>query len=143
MNWGIRIVILYAGFVALILTLVFKASGERVELVTKDYYEQELVHQEKMNAQNRGLGYKDLIEIKTMAEAIQLHFSDALPPMKDTKISFYCPSNSDEDREFVLEASEKTKTISTTNWKKGYYALRVQWNNDGQSVIVEETVFIP
>jgi len=41
MNWGLKITLLYVGFVAMILTLVFKASGEKVDLVTKDYYAQE------------------------------------------------------------------------------------------------------
>jgi hypothetical protein len=50
MNWGLRIVLVYIGFVAMILTLVFKARSEKIELVAPDYYEQEIVYQNRIEA---------------------------------------------------------------------------------------------
>ena len=46
MSWGIKITILYLGFVALILTLVFTCFGHKSELEYKDYYVRELKFQE-------------------------------------------------------------------------------------------------
>jgi hypothetical protein len=50
MNWGIRITILYIGFVALILTLVFTSMRSKEDLVSKDYYLQELRYEERIDA---------------------------------------------------------------------------------------------
>ena len=50
MNWGLRIIILYLSFVALIVTLVSLCMGRKVELVSKDYYKQELEYQGKIDA---------------------------------------------------------------------------------------------
>jgi hypothetical protein len=52
MNFGVKITALYLGFVALILTLVFMSFGQKVELVSKDYYAQEIAFQDKINSIN-------------------------------------------------------------------------------------------
>ena len=51
MSWGIRITIMYLGFVGLILTLVFTCFGHKVELESKDYYARELRFQDQINAE--------------------------------------------------------------------------------------------
>ena len=45
MNWGYKIMLAYVVFIAGILFLVFKSSSQKVELVTENYYEQELKFQ--------------------------------------------------------------------------------------------------
>ena len=42
MNWGNRILFLYLGFVALIITLVVVSFSQKVDLVAPDYYAREL-----------------------------------------------------------------------------------------------------
>ena len=44
-NWGWKIAILYGGFVCFMLVMVFIASNQKVELVTTNYYEEELKYQ--------------------------------------------------------------------------------------------------
>ena len=46
MNWGYKILTVYIIFIAGILFLVFKSSNQNQDLVTKDYYEQELKYQQ-------------------------------------------------------------------------------------------------
>ena len=50
MNWGIRIAILYLGFMALILTLVFTCMNNGSELESRDYYARELKYQAQIDA---------------------------------------------------------------------------------------------
>ena len=52
MDFGGKIIILYLSFVGLILTLVFMSYGQKVELVSADYYAQEINFQQKINATN-------------------------------------------------------------------------------------------
>ena len=46
LSWGYKIAFVYIIFVAGIGFLVFKASSQKFDLVTKDYYDQELKYQE-------------------------------------------------------------------------------------------------
>mgnify|MGYP003351831803 CR=1 FL=1 len=52
-NWGWRIVMLYGGFVVLILFLVYKTTTVKDDLVTPDYYAKELKYQEQLDKQKR------------------------------------------------------------------------------------------
>ena len=49
MNWGYKILMVYVIFIAGILLLVFKSSSQNQDLVTEDYYEQELKYQQKID----------------------------------------------------------------------------------------------
>ncbi len=51
MNWGWKITILYIFFAAGILTLVFLSISQKIDLVDKNYYEKELVHQSRLDQQ--------------------------------------------------------------------------------------------
>ena len=49
MNWGFKILMLYAAFVGMIIFLVFRTAHENIDLVTEDYYQQELAFQNKID----------------------------------------------------------------------------------------------
>ena len=143
MNWGLKITLLYVGFVAMILTLVFKASGEKVDLVTKDYYAQELKHQGKMDATTRVLPIKDQIKVGVDREflTIQLPLT-ALPD--SGKVGIYRPSDSSLDKTFKLGIDQNgAQSMSTKGWQMGYYKINISWTTKGQEYLFEDTFFIP
>ena len=53
MNWGYKILLVFAVFVAGILFLVYKSSNQKMDLVTTDYYEKELKYQQKIDAMDK------------------------------------------------------------------------------------------
>ncbi len=53
MNWGVGIAIVYILFVLGMLTLVFKSRSQKIDLVTENYYQQELAYQEEIDAKQR------------------------------------------------------------------------------------------
>lgn len=142
MNWGLKITILYLAFVAMILTLVFKASGEKVELVTKDYYAQELVHQKKMDAIRSGNQWKAQVAIAVTNGSLSIILPDQLHVEKGM-INIYRPSDSALDKEFALNADSDGFETSTNGWPMGYYLVRLTWESEGKESIIEETIFIP
>ena len=142
MNWGLKITFLYLAFVAMILTLVFKASGEKVELVTKDYYAQELVHQKKMDAIRSGNQWKAQVAIAVTNGSLSIILPDQLHVEKGM-INIYRPSDSALDKEFALNADSDGFETSTNGWPMGYYLVRLTWESEGKESIIEETIFIP
>jgi hypothetical protein len=141
MNWGLKITLLYVGFVAMILTLVFKASGEKVDLVTKDYYAQELVHQDKMEAIKRASEWKGQIQFETEVSKINVILPNALSGLENGKLNVYRPSDASLDKSFSL--NEGTNTIEAKNWPTGYYMIQLSWTKEGLDYYLEETVFLP
>ncbi|MFM2000518.1 MAG: hypothetical protein RL204_2465 [Bacteroidota bacterium] len=143
MNWGFKITLLYVGFVAMILTLVFKASGEKVDLVTKDYYAQELKHQGKMEASTRVLPFKDQIKVKVDRSFLTIQLP--LTAMPDSgNVGIYRPSDSTQDKSFKLGLDANgAQSMSTEGWQMGYYKINISWTSKGEEYLFEDTFFIP
>jgi hypothetical protein len=97
MSWGYRITFLYLGFVGIIITLVTISSQNKEELVAKDYYAQELLYQNKLNAINNE---------KQLDKSITHEVTDAsiilTSPFEKSKgtIQFFCPSDSKNDKSY-------------------------------------------
>lgn len=141
MNWGLKITLLYVGFVAMILTLVFKASGEKVELVTKDYYAQELVHQDKMNAIRRASTWKGKILFSVEQDQILVTLPETFPTFEKGEINVYRPSDSALDKSFPLNSD--TNVLKAKEWTTGYYIVQLSWELNKENYYLEETVFLP
>jgi hypothetical protein len=143
MNWGFKITLLYVGFVAMILTLVFKASGEKVDLVAKDYYAQELKHQGKMDASSRALPFKDEIKVNVDHSFLTIQLPTSAQPEKGT-VGIYRPSDSTQDKTFDLGLDANgSQSMSTEGWQMGYYKINISWVSKGQEYLFEDTFFIP
>ena len=87
--------LLYAVFVAGIVFLVVKASSQKFDLVTKDYYEQELQYQNVIDQSENAAKLSEPVIVKQKESALMVSFPRE---MKDRpkKINFYlyCPADS-------------------------------------------------
>ena len=52
-NWGYKITVFYLVFIAGIMYLVIQSSRQKMDLVTTDYYAQELKYQDKIDQSKR------------------------------------------------------------------------------------------
>ncbi|MEY3676502.1 MAG: hypothetical protein RJB67_992, partial [Bacteroidota bacterium] len=65
MSWGNKLIIVFVVFAALMATLVYKATQTKFELVSKDYYQDELRYQDKIDgAANAALEAPLLVRLK-------------------------------------------------------------------------------
>ena len=62
-NWGYKIVLVYCVFVAGILYLVVQSSRQQMDLVTDDYYAQEIKYQEKIDQSKRASALSEPIRL--------------------------------------------------------------------------------
>lgn len=126
---------LYGGFIILIITMVSMAMNQKVDLVSKDYYEQELKYQDKIDKTKRTIA---------LSESMTYHVEQATVVLKFPKqfknqtikgsIYFFRPSDEALDTRinFVVADSSLSKNINTRNFKPGFYKMQVDWeaNND-------------
>lgn len=77
MNWGWKIAIGYTAFALFILYLVYRTTGVEFELVTPDYYAQELAYQgqidKRKTALTSGLDLEVLIQDGQVLEIGRAH----------------------------------------------------------------------
>ena len=141
-NWGTGIFIFYTAFVVFILALVYRTTQENIDLVTDDYYQQELEYQDiirkKANATNLDSGLTYSIN--------KMNVVFSFPPAQkeiDGNIKIYRASNKKFDKDFEIDLNDQNKMIvSMDNSPLGLYKMMVLWENDSIGFYVEEDIYL-
>ena len=140
-NWGWKIAILYGGFVCLMLYMVYRTSKEKVELVTQNYYEQELQYQGQLDKVKRTSELPEKPEWNVSGNEIKMQF----PQLADARnvsgnIHFYCPADENRDFNFPFNTAPKQSISVTSNkMKHGTYKMKIDWK-EGQTEYYTEGV---
>lgn len=137
--------ILLAGFGLMLLMmgmLVYFSIKQDVPLVSKQYYEQELTYQQKINARENADVYATQFRIQVAGDRFILE----LPPHLATHIEqgtayFYCPSNEKMDREMVLKDHKVGHyTFYKSQLPGKAYVLKLSFISLGKSYYKEFTL---
>lgn len=103
MNWGNRLLLLFVGFAALIATLVYKSFNTKYELVSKDYYKDELRYQEQIDGAANAVRAGN-IAWHTTADSL---FVQLPPAIKDASVQgmvwLYYATDASLDRRFAID----------------------------------------
>lgn len=143
MNWGYKIMLVYSVFVTGILFMVFKSSGEKADLVTSDYYAQELKYQQKIDESKRANALSAEPEVMIRTGQLEVHFPKEFAQKKlDGDILLYCPADENRDVKqiFSLQDSNLLMTIPPIN--KGLHELHISWEAGGVKYYFEKKIII-
>lgn len=145
MSWGIRIAILYASFVGMIIFLVFRTAHENIDLVTEDYYQQELEFQNRIDQREASsrLGADPVVNIT--ADSVEIIFPDSVARQGIAgRALFYRAS--DASRDVVLELQTGitgVQRVARSQFATGSYQLKLTWMSGGHPYYFEKQLYIP
>ncbi|MGE0567389.1 MAG: FixH family protein [Bacteroidia bacterium] len=143
MNFGVKIVAFYLGFVALIITLVVLSFKQDVDLVATDYYAQELKYQDRIDATNNANSLGTSIEHMVNAKGVTLKINpDILTSDFEGSVYFYRPSDSDKDLKLKLAFEEYEFIVPQSKLTKGHYKMQLHWKSGGKNYYKEEVINI-
>lgn len=131
MNWGYKILFVYAIFVAGILFLVFKSSTQNTDLVTTNYYEKELKYQDKIDQENRNNALSAPIQYEIKDHELLINFPADFKGKKiNGTLVLYCPANEKKDisQDFTLQ--DDILHIHLPQENKGLFELQINWTAD-------------
>lgn len=143
MNWGYKILVVYVVFVTGIVFLVVKASSQKVDLVTTDYYDKELVYQEKIDAMNNVYQLSDTIIYQLSNNKLKVIFpKDFLGKKVEGLAVLYCPSDENKDitQKFSVDNSQVLVPVHAAGRQE--YELQLSWHADGTSYYFQKKLFI-
>src|SRR5690606_15947114 len=96
---GKWVITAFAAFVGLILFLAISSINQDIDLVTEDYYAQELKHEARMTEVSNALPYEEGISIKAENKKIVVTFPEELGTrLISGNIYFFRPSDNAHDR---------------------------------------------
>ena len=143
-SWGHGIVVALASFIAFILfmILIFPEGQQNSELVSDDYYQDELSYQTVIDSKKNADLLAEKPSFQQSPAGIKILFPATLTP-ENGKVNFELyrtdDSNLDVKKELSLDAAHAilipAKVIS-----KGSYTLKVKWQQDKKPYQVDYDV---
>jgi hypothetical protein len=143
-NWGYKITAVYLVFVAGIMYLVLQASRHDVDLVTADYYGEEIRYQEKIDQRARAASLSEPVRYTLAENAIDIRFPKEFAGKEISgEVLLYYPADSKRDVRSAIRTSANAMTLHIPDTRSGLHILQVTWTSEQQTYYFEENIFIP
>lgn len=140
-NWGYTIVIIYSVFIIGILFMVYRSSIEKKDLVSEDYYAEELKYQEIIDQSANTASLSNVIETEVKEDEIQLTFpSEFNESIYKGTWKLYCAADRSKDVSGNCNIAGAKSTISYNATVKGLFQLQLTWIKDGKKYYFEKNM---
>ena len=133
-SWGHGVVIALGAFILFILGMIFlfPIGKQNSELITENYYEEELKYQEVIDAKNSADNLTEKPTVALEKQGITIIFPKEINN-NNTEFNYYLyraeNRNLDIKKEFTLDANN-AHTIPANVVAKGGYTLKLKWKNN-------------
>ncbi|HNR73910.1 MAG TPA: FixH family protein [Cyclobacteriaceae bacterium] len=139
MKWIWGSFVLFALFIG---TLIFIAMKQEVSLVSKNYYEDELKHSEKMQRQSNVNALASKPELSFEGNKVKITFSQ-FNQIENGKLTVQRPSKEALDYQFEVPAiSDSNQYFELKNWEAGLYRIGFSWKAGGKEYYFEKLLVL-
>lgn len=143
-NWGTGIAATLTVFVGMMAWFAVRAMNNQEQLVTEDYYQQELRYQSDINRMSGTMRDHAQVAITTNGDIITLRFPAPANGAAITgTLHLMRPSDINGDRTVQVTADNTgLATAKVDGMGKGIYQLRLDWNDGGTDRLQEQRLEI-
>lgn len=143
--WPYAVVAGLVLFMGYILFFVFQAMNQDVDLVSKDYYEQEIAYQDQIDKVKRTQALGDvMLDYKADAKAILLQMPATYKGKSlSGTITLFRPSDDKLDRQIPLQLGrDQSQLIEAAALEPGIWKVRVNFSAGDETYYTEKTIQI-
>ena len=143
MNWGYKIIVVYAIFVTGIVYMVVRASAQKTDLVRTDYYEEELKYQQTIDATENANALTTKLKCVVRNDTMFIAFPGE---MKNTTVAaslwLYCVSDKNKDIKKNAETTTGEIKLPLGAANKGMHDIKINWTAGGKPYYFEEKILL-
>ncbi len=137
-GWGWKIALLYTVFAVSMITLVIASSRQKFDLVSKDYYKDEIAYQNVMDAAKNGAGLSSPVAIHANGHSVVVEFPNDFTGKTITgSILFYSPVNAAWDKDVKIAAANNVADIPRALLHNTVYKVKINCEVDGKKYYQE------
>ncbi|MBK8090389.1 MAG: FixH family protein [Chitinophagaceae bacterium] len=124
--------------------MIYKTTQSHFDLVSKDYYKDELAYQQVIDGTNLANKLSSGIQVQQQNDQISIQFPQEMKQKKaEGTIFFYCSADSGKDKKINIQLSEEAvQIIPAKDILPGKYVLKINWKTDNQNYYNEQPVSI-
>jgi hypothetical protein len=142
-NWGFKIALVYVVFVIGIMYMVFLTSKQNRDLVSDDYYAEELAYQKVIDQSSKTASLQSHVEISTTGNAVQVSLPKEFEHAAISgNWSLYYAANQEKDIKGSFQTSAAAFSINIPNDVKGNYLLKLHWKSNKEEYYFEKPIFL-
>lgn len=143
--WPLAITTFFTLAVIFLGSFVVYALRQREDLVSANYYENEIRYQQQLDLLNRSqaVAAQVVVTYEPVANQIVITLPAAQAHGAAGKIRLYRPSDASLDREFLLALdAASAQQLDATKLQPGLWKIRVQWTANGQEYFIDQRVIV-
>lgn len=140
MNWGKGIIVALALFVGFILFLVITLMRQDVDLVSEDYYKQEIDYEARIQKEQNGLNSAAKIKIVDQKSFVIIQLPDNIA-LTNVLVNLKRPNDEKLDKSFKIEGT-KTFMLPKASLEKGKYDLTIEYTIDKKDCLLQQKIII-
>lgn len=143
MNWGNKLVVVFIVFGAFIGYLVYRAVTTKYDLVSKDYYKDELRYQDKLDRIKNASTISE-VKLSQDADAVIIQLPQEQKGFAITgDVFFYCITDDRKDYHSTLQVDSTNQQIFLKKTlQKGPYQLKINWQLGKELYYFEKKILI-
>ena len=140
-SWGVKITILYTSFVLFMSTMVYMCTKQHFDLVSNDYYAQELKYQQVIDGTNNVKDLMQAVVIDQEGSSVNIKLPTDNNSFQKGEILFYRPSSSLSD--ITVPVTANTTQVPKEKLLAGLYKVKINWTAgnlhfyDEQSLVIK------
>ena len=114
---------------------------QKVDLVSGDYYAEELVFQKKIDAGKNQASLVGTLDVHANEKAVFITFPKEFSDKKLTgRVLFYSPVNSDWDKTYYIVEKGNSFEVDRSQLQNTKYTLKINYSVDGKSYYQETEI---
>lgn len=140
-NWGAKIALLYGGFVALIVVLVAGSMRQDFDLVSPDYYSQEIKYQQVIDAGKNQAALSAPVSVHANETMVSIDFpAEFANKTMNGTIQFYSPVNAAWDKTVKMTNTGNSISVPRSELHSTTYTIKMNWEADGKKYYQETSL---
>ena len=144
-NWGYKILFVYLAFAGGILYMVYLTTLQNRDLVSENYYEEELAYQKVIDQSAKTAQLSAAVDVKVdqlngvLEIQLPLEFNNT---NVIGKWNLYYPADQKMDVEGTINTHKCNQVILLPKDRSGNYTLKLEWEANGQSYYFEKIIYL-
>lgn len=144
LNWGHKVTLGFSVFVLFMFFMVYKSMHTDFQLVSKEYYKDELAYQQVIDGTIRANQLSTAVTITQTNDLLTIHLpSEMKGKQVSASIWLYCATDDKKDQRITLTADADAKLlIARKPIANGNYVVKINWKADGTAFYNEQPISI-
>lgn len=144
LNWGHKLILVFLVFGGLMSFLVYRSVKTNFELVSKEYYKDEIAYQQVIDGTRQAERLSSKLSLVQQNDSVSIRFPEEMRSGLVTGSAwFYYASDARRDRRLpiALDGSREQK-ISDSYFLPGNYTAKIWWQHGGKQYYTEQIMTI-